>query len=81
MAQRWTLNYVLRAAAIALCISATGCSAAFYGIKPDQNDFRRESSVFCKSLPGDDKAISACTEYENRGGPGNQDSVVSGSLA
>lgn len=65
MSRPWTLNHVLRGAAIALCISATGCSAAFYGIKPDQNDFRRESSAYCKSLPGDHKEISACIEYED----------------
>jgi hypothetical protein len=58
-------RYLLRVVTITLCITSIGCSAAFYGIKPDPNDFLSEGIAYCQQLHSASKEIYACADYED----------------
>ncbi len=55
----------LRSMTILLCIGTSGCSAAFYGIKPDPNDFREEGLIFCRQIHNARADQNGCVEYES----------------
>lgn len=60
------LRRLLGSLIIVTFIMTTGCSAAFYGIKPDPNDFREQGLAYCEQIhAGQSKAIEGCVEYEN----------------
>ena len=74
MAQKMVLSILcdlpfvsfLRGATIVLCIASTGCSAAFYGIQPDRDDFRAEGLEHCRQIHKvNDNIIQDCADYEN----------------
>ena len=51
--------------AIVICFVSTGCSAAFYGITPDPNDFRAETLPYCQQIHTATVERNACVHYED----------------